>query len=149
MPPCILYISLIYFPFLFKQHGNVSKPDMTLDGEECLKWNCGDHRKGIKHPCRPNILLGLDNFPALCLFSVSFARSIPPLCGLTRIEAMKKTSLRVLWEAVEIAFNQNTKGGSAYALACQVSLIVKLSTSPKATACSLQIAVGGFLPALS
>lgn len=55
---------------------------MTLDGEESLKMNGGDRRKSIKHSCHPNTLPGRDDFPVLCLFSVSLARSVPLLGGL-------------------------------------------------------------------
>lgn len=46
----------------------------------------------------------------------------------------KKSSLRVSWEALRLPF-WNTKGGSAVALPCQVSLEI-FSGFPKTTACS-------------
>ena len=59
----------------------------------------------------------------------------------------EKSSLHVFSEALRVPF-WNTKGGSAFALACQVSPEFS-QDSRKRLLAALQIAVGGFLPALS
>ena len=108
----------------------------------CENLISGRYLSDKKRSHRNNSLLWRVDCLCICLSRLSFSRSVLPLCGLTRIEGMKKPLVRVFREVVRITLLETRREEVPMHFLCTVSPNLKLLTFLEATALQRKLSFG-------